>query len=229
MLQQTQVSRVIPKFEAFITSFPDERSLAEADLADVVRAWQGLGYNRRAKFLHQAAKMITHDFSGIFPTEGRRILSLPGVGRNTLGAIEAYAFDRPSLFVETNIRTVYIHHFFADDFDVDDQRIIEKLDRTLDRDHVRDFYWALMDYGSWLKSSGVRNIDRSRHYKKQSSLEGSVRQVRGLILRELSGGDSSERSLREAVSADGRFGPALAGLERDGLITISAGLIHLTK
>jgi A/G-specific adenine glycosylase len=170
MLQQTQVARVIPKFTAFIHVFPDEATLAQASLADVLTLWQGLGYNRRAKFLHESAKMIMEEFGGSFPSERTDILRLPGVGRNTCGAIEAYAFSRPSLFVETNVRTVYIHHFFADDSAVSDAAILAMLEATLDAEHPREFYWALMDYGSWLKTNGVRNVSQSKHYKKQPAL-----------------------------------------------------------
>ncbi|MES2876646.1 MAG: A/G-specific adenine glycosylase [Patescibacteria group bacterium] len=229
MLQQTQVARVIPKFMAFVEAFPDEATLAKASLADVLKLWQGLGYNRRAKFLHESAKRIVNDFDGVFPTEHADILSLPGVGKNTCGAIEAYAFNRPSLFIETNVRTVYIRHFFADDFEVDDKWILEKLTTTIDTEHPREFYWSLMDYGSWLKANGVRNSARSKHYKKQSPLEGSLRQVRGQIIRELTTGAMTEATLRQLLKADYRFESALAGLQRDGLVSGSPAGFHLTK
>lgn len=229
MLQQTQVARVVPKFEAFVARFPNEHSLADASLADVLHLWQGLGYNRRAKFLHDAAKKIVSDFGGTFPESEHEIKSLPGVGTNTTGAILAYAFNRPAVFIETNIRTVFINHFFADELEVHDRVIAERLSETLDREHVREYYWALMDYGSWLKRSGVKNINRSTGYKKQSPLEGSVRQVRGQILRVLGTGTMSQDSLQRALAADERFEPALRGLEKDGLVTISNHGIHLTK
>ena len=111
MLQQTQVSRVIPKFKEFIKHFPDERALASASLGDVLKQWQGLGYNRRAKYLHEAARMIVDEFGGEFPKDQKDMQRLPGVGKNTAGAIAAYSFNQPSVFVETNIRTVFIHHF----------------------------------------------------------------------------------------------------------------------
>lgn len=229
MLQQTQVSRVIPKFEAFVAAFPNETSLANASLADVLKLWQGLGYNRRAKFLHESAKRIVNDFGGTFPPEYQDILSLPGVGKNTAGAITAYAFNRPAVFIETNVRTVYIHHFFSDDSSVDDKQIIQKLEATLDQTNPRQFYWALMDYGSWLKANGVRNTALSKHYKKQSPLEGSLRQMRGRIIRQLTTGDESEPDLRIAVQADERFDIALAGLKADGLVSETNSRLHLTK
>ncbi|MCA9327351.1 A/G-specific adenine glycosylase, partial [Candidatus Saccharibacteria bacterium] len=104
MLQQTQVDRVIPKFQAFIAAFPDERILAQASLADVLKLWQGLGYNRRAKFLHDAAKHVVA--SGDFPLDEAGLVTLPGVGKNTAGAIMAYAYNQPAIYVETNVRAV---------------------------------------------------------------------------------------------------------------------------
>ena len=229
MLQQTQVPRVVPKFEAFIERFPDEQTLASASLADVLRMWQGLGYNRRAKFLHEAAKMILEEFGGVFPESEADILRLPGVGKNTAGAIRAYAFNMPSIFVETNVRTVYIHHFFADNFAVDDKQIIELLEATIDRNNPRQFYQNLMDYGSWLKSQGVRNISQSRHYKKQSPLKGSVREVRGQIVRALSEEAMTEALLRRTISSDERFTAALEGLLKEGIVQQSFGQLHLTN
>ena len=229
MLQQTQVPRVVPKFEAFVAVFPDEKALAAASLADVLRLWQGLGYNRRAKFLHQAAQMIVNEYGGKFPEAEADILRLPGVGKNTAGAILAYAFNQPAIYVETNVRTVYIHHFFADNFAVDDKEIIELLEATINRENPRKFYQNLMDYGSWLKSQGVRNIAQSRHYKKQSPLKGSVREMRGQILRTLAAGPAELPALRQAVQADARFEVAFAGLKRDELITHHGSIVHLTK
>lgn len=229
MLQQTQVSRVIPKFQAFISQFPDEAVLANSSLAGVVKLWQGLGYNRRAKFLHEAAKMIVHEYGSTFPTEVPDILRLPGVGKNTAGAIIAYAFNRPSIFVETNIRTVYIHHFFADNFAVDDKQIIELLEATIDKENPRRFYQNLMDYGTWLKAQGVRNTAQSRHYKKQSPLKGSVREVRGQIVKLLSRNTLAESELRRLLAHDERFEAALSGLLKDKLVTRRGTRIHLTK
>lgn len=227
MLQQTQVARVIPKFEAFVEQFPDEKSLAASSLADILKAWQGLGYNRRAKFLHEAVKQIVN--LGAFPDTYDKLVKLPGIGKNTAGAILAYSFNKPSIFVETNIRTVYIHHFFNDQFDVDDKQIIELLEQTIDKNNPRRFYQNLMDYGSWLKANGVQNISSSKHYKKQSALKGSIREVRGQIIRELAAYDMSLEDLQGRVKVDDRFKPALAGLIADGLVARTANQLHLTK
>lgn len=227
MLQQTQVARVIPKFKQFIARFPDEKSLAAASLADVLTVWQGLGYNRRAKFLHEAAKAITAQ--GSFPETVNDLTKLPGVGKNTAGAIVAYSFNKPAIFIETNVRTVYIHHFFADDFAVDDKQIIKKLEQTINHEHPREFYWALMDYGSWLKSQGIRNNALSKHYKKQSPLQGSMREVRGMIVRKLSHGRMSFLELRNAMPQDARFDKAMANLKAEGLVTQENNKVYLTK
>lgn len=226
MLQQTQVDRVIPKFEAFIAAFPDEQTLARASLAEVLRLWQGLGYNRRAKFLHEAAKKVVS--LGHFPDDEAGLVALPGVGKNTAGAILAYAYNHPALYIETNVRAVYIYHFFADLDQVDDKDIHALLARTIDTQYPRQFYWALMDYGSWLKKQGVLP-GRSKHHKKQAPLKGSVREVRGHIVRALAGGDLTLAQLHVAVGADERFEPALSGLQQDGLVSASHDTLHLTK
>ena len=229
MLQQTQVDRVIPKFEAFIAKFPDEAHLAGATLAEVVILWQGLGYNRRAKFLHEAAKKVITDFNGIFPSTKEELLTLPGVGPNTAGAILNYAYNTPTPFIETNVRTVYFHHFFTDGEPVHDSQLLELVAGTLDQSHPREFYWALMDYGSWLKKQKVGRIQQSVHYKKQSALVGSVREVRGQIIRALTMGDMTQDRLTTTVNFDERFEGALAGLMTDGLVSRRGEILHLTK
>lgn len=229
MLQQTQVVRVIPKFEAFIAAFPDEKTLAGASLADVLRRWQGLGYNRRAKYLHDAARVIMDEYNGVWPETVEQLVRLPGIGPNTAGAIMTYAFNSRALFIETNVRTVYFHHFFPDEEGVKDGQIRTLLEETVDSEHPREFYWALMDYGSWLKANGVKNISRAHGYKKQSPLEGSVRQMRGAIVAALADSDLEESVLQQAVRADNRFTPALEGLVRDGLVVRNQDILHLTK
>jgi A/G-specific adenine glycosylase len=215
MLQQTQVPRVIPKYAVFLEQFPTTQALAKAELGDVLRVWQGLGYNRRAKFLWQAAQMV--DSLKYFPDTPEELVKLPGVGRNTAGAILAYAHNRPVVFVETNVRTVYIHHFFHDHTDVADKDILSLVEQTLDYENPREFYWALMDYGSHLKAS-VGNLNKvSRHYTKQSTFHGSRRQIRGQVIRLLGSGDASLADLQAGI-ADERLADVLKDLVSEGLI-----------
>lgn len=217
MLQQTQVERVVSKFLEFTKQFPDFPALANAPLSDMLIAWQGLGYNRRAKYLHELAKVV--DQLGDLPDTIEELVKLPGIGKNTAGAIVAYAFDQPVVYIETNIRTVYLHHFFADQFDIDDKELLPIIERTLDRAEPRVWYGALMDYGTFLKRQGFGRNNASKHYKKQSKFEGSVRQMRGAILRALTTGALSADKLQEAVNADERFAPALDQLQKDKLVT----------
>jgi A/G-specific adenine glycosylase len=229
MLQQTQVERVIPKFQAFIAAFPTITVLAKATLADVLKLWSGLGYNRRAKYLHDAAKKVVANFDGTFPATKEALLELPGVGEGTAGAILTYAFNQPVVFVETNVRTVYFHHFFPDGDKVRDSELKVLVARTLGTEHPHEFYWALMDYGAWLKKNGVGNIKQSYHYKKQSVLRGSVREMRGQLVRLLGESDKEIDTLAKEMLDDVRFKPALEGLIHDGLVKRTHGRLHLTK
>ena len=218
MLQQTQVARVEVKFAEFIARFPDVASLAQASLGDVLELWSGLGYNRRAKFLWQAAQKICGEFSGAFPDTIEQLVCLPGVGPNTAGAIMAYTYNKPVVFVETNIRTVYLYHFFPNRDDVADSEIRELVASTLDIEHPREWYWALMDYGTLLKSQRLGHISSSKHYAKQPKLAGSMREMRGRILKALAHGRLDDVELRVVVGADRRYEQARASLENEGLI-----------
>lgn len=217
MLQQTQVQRVIPKFQEFLKVFPDIETLAIAPLSEVIKSWQGLGYNRRAKYLHMAARQIVHEFNGKLPRTVEQLESLPGIGRNTAAAICAYSYNHPVNFIETNIRTVYIHHFFSSQEVIDDKDILRLVGETCDKENPREWYWALMDYGSYLKSH-VGNVNqRSKSYAKQSKFEGSKRQIRGAILRLLSIGALTHKQLRDKVTDD-RLDEILTDLQDEGFI-----------
>ena len=229
MLQQTQVDRVIPKFEAFIERFPSVDALAKASLGEVVQMWSGLGYNRRAKFLHEAAIKVMGEYKGVFPETLEGLISLPGVGVNTAGAMLAYSYNSPSIFIETNIRTVYFYHFFQEREDVSDAELRAIVEATLDTEHPREWYWAMMDYGSYLKRQGIGQNNKSRHYKKQSPLKGSVREIRGQILKLLTTADFDERELRTMLVVDDRFEPALTSLEKEGLIAKTGQMFHLKR
>jgi len=229
MLQQTQVSRVVPKFEAFIAQFPSIESLAEASLADVLTAWSGLGYNRRAKFLHQAAQKVVQEYGGEMPATLEGLMSLPGVGINTAGAIMAYSYNHPVVFIETNIRTVYFHHFFADEVAVTDKALREVVEETIDSEHPREWYWAMMDYGSFLKQQGQGRLDQSHHYKKQAPLKGSLREVRGQIIAQLAKQPLREAELRTVLSADNRFETALSALIDERLVARDGDELQLAR
>lgn len=229
MLQQTQVDRVVPKFLSFMSEFPSLNVLEARPLADVLKVWNGLGYNRRAKYLHDAAKKVVTTYGGKLPDDYQKLVGLPGVGHNTAAAILAYAYNQPVAFIETNIRTVYFHHFFRDQNEVSDTQILEIVEATMDREHPREWFWALMDYGTFLKRQGVRYNNKSAHYKKQPRLKGSVREVRGQIVRLLTQESQSEKQLKISLVADDRFEPALQALVREGLIIQKDNLFHLTK
>jgi len=229
MLQQTQVDRVIPKFELFMNTFATIEDLAKASLSDVLSLWSGLGYNRRAKFLHETAKKVIVDFDGTIPDTYDNLVSLPGIGPNTAGAILAYSFNQPVVFIETNVRTVYFHHYFEGQVQVTDKELREIVGKTLDKEHPREWYWGLMDYGSYLKKQGVGRIDKSRHYKKQTVFRGSMREVRGLILKSLAKKDYSLDQLRSELPQDERFDVSIKALVAEGFITRTAELLQLTR
>lgn len=218
MLQQTQVDRVIPKYTAFLKKFPTLETLAAAPLGDVLREWQGLGYNRRAKMLHACAKAVVTDHAGKLPRTHDALQALPGIGPYTAGAVMAFAYNKPIPIIETNIRTAYIHHFFKGKENVHDRVLMPIIERTLDHENPRDWYHALMDYGAYLKQTvGNANV-RSRHYTKQSRFAGSDRQVRGEILRALTEKPMTQTSLEKVVTSPEKLSEQLQALAGEGFI-----------
>jgi len=228
MLQQTQVGRVIPKYEAFLKQFPTVDALSRAKLADVLIAWQGLGYNRRAKYLHQAAKLVTEN-GGVFPTTQQEMQTLPGIGPYTAGAVAAFSFNQPVILIETNIRTVFLYHFFPNQSEVSDSELLPLIEATLDLDNPREWYWALMDYGSYLKSVLPNPTRRSKTYSKQSTFKGSKRQVRGEIIRTLAQHPLlTKRELELAINGKQEYlQPALTALVAEGLVSEKSGTYSL--
>ena len=202
MLQQTQVNRVSERFPLFIAQFPNWQALARASTTDVLRQWSGLGYNRRALYLKRIADEITSQGTktGTLPRTIPELCTLPGIGPNTAGAICAYAFNDPHPFIETNIRSVYIHHFFPrientsltpPHTQVHDSDLLPLITTTLKRalttsyfkHDARQWYWALMDYGSFLKKSVPNPSRASIHHVRQTPFKGSNRELRSLILK----------------------------------------------
>ncbi len=204
MLQQTQVERVVPRFLAWLERWPDAAALAAAPLAEVIVAWQGLGYNRRAVSLHRAAQAIAADG---WPDD---LTELPGVGPYTAAAIRNQAFGEPVLPVDTNVA-----------------RIQERTGHAFGPDSLQ----ALFDLGATVCLARVPRCDvcplaaacpsRGRRYeplRKQSRFEGSFRQRRALTLRLVA---DAPRQLGELDSE------AVAALSRDGLVEDEAGLVRL--
>jgi A/G-specific adenine glycosylase len=246
MLQQTQAGRVVSKYQEFLTKFPTIQVLSGATLAEVLTVWSGLGYNRRAKFLWQAAQQIT----GEFPQTIVELSALPGIGVNSAGAIMAYSFNEPVVFIETNIRTVYIHHFFSNRNDVSDTEILELVKLTLPKSEGkeqpetlaspkpralrktvglsqnREWYWALMDYGVYLKAAVGNTSRNSKHYAKQTAFHGSKRQIRGQVLRLLAESPKTLQDLQTTISDD-RLTAVLEDLVSEQLIQQTSNLYRL--
>lgn len=221
MLQQTQVARVVKKYEQFVKIFPSIADLADAQFLDVLRIWSGLGYNRRAKYLHEAAKIVVEKYSGEVPSDLKQLLQLPGVGVNTAGALCAYAFNKPVVFIETNIRSVFIHEFFDDKNDLHDNQILPLIEQTLDHKNPRKWYWALVDYGVHLKKTTANPSRKSTHHVRQTKFEGSNRQIRGKILKLLL--LHTQMTYKDLVhTVDDHRGPAIIEeLEREQMIVKS--------
>lgn len=183
MLQQTQVPRVLEKYQQFLRLFPTVKTLARASPRAVLEAWQGLGYNRRALNLARAAQKIQSEFHGAFPRDPAVLETLPGVGKYTARAVSVFAWNRPEAFIETNIRRVFIHFFFPRQKKVSDDDLLPLIEKALWRKNPRRWYWALMDYGA-LALKGIPNPNRrSRHYARQSPFLGSGRYARARVLK----------------------------------------------
>jgi A/G-specific adenine glycosylase len=172
MLQQTQVGRVLSKYEQFISTFPDFDSVSKAPLQEILKVWQGLGYNRRAIALQKICQLVVTEYGGELPNCVETLQTLPGIGPATAGAICAFAFNQPTVFIETNIRRVFIHFFFPNRNGVKDKEILPLVERTLDIRSPRTWYHALMDYGAMLKKEEHNPNRRSAHYTRQAPFQG---------------------------------------------------------
>ncbi len=184
MLQQTQVPRVAVIYPKFIETFPDISALARAEPADLLAAWRGMGYNRRALNLRKLAGVIVDEYGGKIQDDPEILRTLPGIGPATSCSIAAFAFDRPVVFIETNIRRVFIHYFFEDGVIVDDRELLVLISAMLP-ENSREWYWALMDLGTALKASVKNPNQRSKQYTKQKTFEGSDRKIRGEVLKKM--------------------------------------------
>lgn len=226
MLQQTQVERVKIKYAEFIKKFPTLKSVAKAEKIEILKVWQGLGYNRRALFIKKACEEIISKHKGIFPKDFNTLQTLPGIGPSTAGAICAFAYNQPVFFIETNVRAVILHFFFKDKTNVSDKEVMDVLKEVSPFliHHPRDWYYALYDYGTFLKKTlGKKKVElhkKSKHYVKQSKFEGSFRQKRAGVLKlKLSNPNILDEEIMEILSLSPQdFEDVMESLDKDGLI-----------
>lgn len=230
MLQQTQVSRVLGRWEEWLDAFPTVEALASAPLPPVLELWQGMGYNRRALNLKRCTETLVEEYDGKVPSDKKALLALPGIGPSTSAGIRIFAFRQSDMYLETNVRTVFIHEFFSSQEGVSDKVLKELVEMTCPQDEsVRDWYYALLDYGAQLKKLVPNPSRKSAQYKRQSKFEGSHRQKRAYLLRRVIDGTSNFSELVEDLArieeAAGREAPSseevasiMGELEEEGFV-----------
>ncbi|HUO50207.1 MAG TPA: A/G-specific adenine glycosylase [Candidatus Paceibacterota bacterium] len=224
MLQQTQVPRVLEKYKEFLKRFPNIRALAKAPLSDVLKVWSGLGYNRRGKYLHDTAKAIVQKHKGIVPKDVHELRALPGMGPYTASAVRVFAYNLPDILLETNVRAVFIHHFFRNKENVRDSDLIPIATLASQGVDPRTWHWALMDFGVYIKKLHKNPTRHSAHYVVQTKFHGSLRQIRGAILKVLTEGAHGDLAISKKLDFDDFYvRKALADLKKDGLITSEKG------
>jgi len=228
MLQQTQTIRVTAYWKRWMEKWPKPENVHMASLEEVLREWSGLGYNRRGKYLKDSAGIITLDYCGKVPATPGELARLPGIGPYTAGAIACFAYNYPAIFIETNIRSVMLHFFFGNREGAKDNEIMPFIEETLDRENPRRWYWALMDYGAALKKIKPNPARHSAHYKRQSSFEGSFRQLRGRLICTLSReGPGKIEDLRKRIDLDTNnedLYRALKALEKESFVAEEDGI-----
>ena len=243
MLQQTQVSRVAARYEDWLADFPTLDALAAAPLEAVLRSWQGLGYNRRAIALKRAAEQVVADHAEkhlpgapSLPDDEAALRALPGVGPATAAGVLAFAFGRPAVYLETNVRAVFLHELFSDRDGVPDREIVPLVFAAVEEAgrqgiQPREWYYALLDYGAHLKRTLPNPSRRSAHHAPQSRFEGSRRQKRAWLLRSViaepgrSSGDyalelaEAERRAGRPVPSEDEVASILESLAAEGFLT----------
>ena len=231
MLQQTQTGRVAEQFPIFMRAFPTPVRLARASLPRVLQLWQGMGYNRRAKHLWNAARELRTQFNSVVPSDPETLRSLPGIGPYTAGAIAAFAFNQRTVFLETNIRAALIAEFFPGRHGVPDDELLPYAAAVLPTTNVAAWYQAFMDYGAWIKRTHPGITSRAGAYVRQSPFHGSVRQLRGRLLKTVLA--RTEVSIRElgllAPERPAQLREALEGLIRDQMIERSGTIFRVAR
>jgi A/G-specific adenine glycosylase len=232
MLQQTQTTRVEPKYELFVSLWPTLKDLAGASTLELLTHWKGLGYNRRALYLQRTAQM-SEEWGWTLPNDEATLRALPGVGKATSAALLAFAFDQRSIYLETNVRRVILHCFFSDQEGVRDRQVEEVLARLIaEEEDPKSWYYGLLDYGVLLKTLVPNPNRRSAHYTRQSAFENSNRQIRGMLIHLLTeSGRSSEERIIEMLcrfEAD-RITGCLAQLSEEGFVEERGGVYGIKE
>jgi A/G-specific adenine glycosylase len=247
MLQQTQTSRVLGPWTRFIEALPSPTACADASLSDVLRLWSGLGYHRRAKALHDAAKVIRDEFAGEVPNNVLDLRRLPGIGEYCSNAVASFAFGRHVAVIDTNVGRVLARAVANRTLKVREAR--DAANELLPRTNAAQFNQAMLDLGAqfctstprcatcpvarvckWKRDGGVDPAPRSAGVSRaQSTFEGSDRQVRGRVLAALREKPHSIRELLTRVpDVDAQRGAALiADLVADGLVERRGRLVCL--
>jgi A/G-specific adenine glycosylase len=249
MLQQTQTSRVIERWREFLERFPTPSDCADAPLSEILALWQGLGYPRRAKSLHDAARVIRDDFAGLVPSDLAELRSLPGIGDYTAAAVASFAFGRRVAVLDTNVGRVLARA-------VANRRLARTEAQSLaqallPRAGSATFNQAMLDLGAqfcravprcdvcpvvshchWRREGGDDPAPKSAAVSRaQSAFAGSNRELRGRVMRVLITAPATRgqlNSVMNEVEAD-RRGEILAGLLRDGLIAKTQRHFHLAE
>ena len=237
MLQQTQVVRVVERWAQWMEKFPTVDALANAQFSIVIGDWMGMGYNSRARRLWDCSKIIRDQYAGQVPDSYEELISLPGIGPATAAGIRAFAYNTPGVYLETNVRTVFIHEFFPNADSVDDKELIPLVRAACPPmgEDVRGWYYALLDYGAYLKKTQSNPSRRSKQYTKQNMFEGSHRQKRSFIVRSILESPQTARQLAvaldefEASKGRGHVSPneldsVLEELDMEGLIACNNGI-----
>ena len=247
MLQQTQAGRVVPAFRSFLRRFPTVRALAAAPRRDVVREWGGLGYNRRAVRLSEAARAIVRDHAGRIPRDPATLRELPGIGPYTAAAVASLGFGEPVAAVDTNVRRVVARvHLGVEGHDVPARELWALADAWLDVDDPVTWNQAVMDLGREVcrpnPRCGVCPLARvcrfhlagsiaARGPRRQGPFAGSSRQVRGAVVRALRSHPSLTRTrlADETGFPPERIDAAVRTLTADGLIVDDLGEVRLAE
>lgn len=234
MLQQTQVSRVINYFNTFIEKFPTFNALSQAPQSAILESWSGLGYNRRAMYLHQGAKVITEEYKELIPSCVKTLKKIKGIGEYTASALITYSYNIPTIFVETNIRTVCFSIFeqYFNEEKISDKNLIKLIQQIIDRENPREWYYAMMDLGTELKKILPQfHLKKSSSYQKQSLFRGSIREIRGKIIKFLTKNNQQKviRKEVELLCKDPRVDTCITNLIKEGLIEEYKNFLYLKK